>query len=314
MTATSSAALESTGPGSNVAHSTSNVSAHVAVRTRCAAGRSMNEDAVYLGDRQGTSWTVVEAPDSGVVAAVLEGRWIAAVVDGMGGHKAGGRAAREVVQGLATLGDPTRASVTERLRELSVLLAALGRADTALAGSGAAVTGLAHGSEGTFVFHVGDARAYRVRHAFLTQLTRDDSVAQAVADAGAQDASQPPWRVGRQLLQAIGGGTAAGEMSVHVQRVDVREPVRLLLCTDGLTDTLEIEVLERVVVGHARDAVCVALVDAALAAESQDDVTALVVDLAPAVPGARATSSVTGAGEAVHGLEPFPLRPGGPHE
>jgi PPM family protein phosphatase len=68
---------------------------------------------------------------------------------------------------------------------------------------------------------------------------------------------------------------------------------RLLLCSDGLSDVVEQEALQRVLLGHEeRDACVDALVHLALESGARDNVSAIVVDVVPRSDPATAWQSV----------------------
>jgi serine/threonine protein phosphatase PrpC len=126
-----------------------------------------------------------------------------------------------------------------------------------------------------YILHVGDSRFYLYRDGKLRQLTRDQTIAQDLVDAGAfppDVAARSP--LAHVLTSAIGGTAAMPEVS----RTELRRGDALLLCTDGLTkhvseDRIAERLRERTSAEHAARA----LVDDALADGGTDNVTVLVV-------------------------------------
>ncbi|MBP1633384.1 MAG: hypothetical protein H6Q11_1672, partial [Acidobacteria bacterium] len=83
-----------------------------------------------------------------------------------------------------------------------------------------------------YLVHVGDSRAYRLRDDRLELLSHDQTVAQALVDAGALTASKGEISPLKHILtSAIGAEEATPEVQVDTARPDDV----LLLCTDGLT-------------------------------------------------------------------------------
>ena len=111
----------------------------------------------------------------------------------------------------------------------------------------------------------------------LTQLTRDDTYVQALVDQGVLspgDARRHPQRA--LVTQAVQGGPfrPAGRM------VPVRAGDRFLLCSDGLTDYVDDEVIAGVLRDFADRQVCAAeLIARTLEAGAPDNVTVIVADL-----------------------------------
>jgi serine/threonine protein phosphatase PrpC len=119
--------------------------------------------------------------------------------------------------------------------------------------------------------HVGDSRVYRLRGGALAQLTIDHSlVAQLAAQGMEPDAASFPWR--HVVTRAL--GTASSEPDVQLGRACAGDVY--LLCSDGLSEVLSTQVIAALLYAPAETA-CRALVDAAFAAGSRDNISAIVV-------------------------------------
>ncbi len=125
-----------------------------------------------------------------------------------------------------------------------------------------------------YVVQVGDSRCYFFSKGKLQQVTRDQTVAQDLVDAGlmpAERASSSPYR--HVLARAIG----ADEATPEVHRLDISERgCVLLLCSDGLTK----HVADEEIAGHVRmmqssEQLCRSLVELALARGGTDNVTVI---------------------------------------
>jgi serine/threonine protein phosphatase PrpC len=125
-----------------------------------------------------------------------------------------------------------------------------------------------------FLVQVGDSRCYRLRQGKLEQLSRDQTMAQALIDSGAltpEDAEQTKWK--HVLSSAVGGSEATPIASPHgCQWDDV-----LLICSDGLTKHVHDEGIESVLREEkSSEAACHALVKLALEGGGSDNVTVVV--------------------------------------
>lgn len=192
-----------------------------------------------------------------------------AVADGLGGHPAGDVASQLAIEVLETrlqaTGDgqaPDRVLV-EALRAAHQALLADARGEPSRRGMGttAVVAHLPPGGREAWIAHVGDSRAYLLHDGQLNQLTRDHTTG-------------GPFLRGR-ITQALG---TTGEISPELVRIDLQGGDRLLLCTDGLTDMVSEEDIERIVasVDDAQEA-CDELVGAAMAGGGADNVTIIVL-------------------------------------
>lgn len=125
-----------------------------------------------------------------------------------------------------------------------------------------------------FVVHVGDSRAYRLRHGELTQLTTDQTMAQAMVDSGEwtrATADASPLR--HVLVSALG----SSQIDPQVLSLELERPDVFLLCTDGLTKHVsDDEIRAHLVRPATAESVCQSLIDLALARGGQDNVTVVI--------------------------------------
>jgi len=125
-----------------------------------------------------------------------------------------------------------------------------------------------------YVIHVGDSRAYHLRNGTLTQVTKDQTMAQAMVDAGALTRSAAEHsRLKHVLWSALGGKEALPEViTLDCEWEDV-----MLLCTDGLTKHVSDEEIRAELLSSASaEASCHALIDLALSRGGSDNVTVVI--------------------------------------
>ena len=125
--------------------------------------------------------------------------------------------------------------------------------------------------------HVGDSRAYLVRHGRLHRLTRDHTVVQQEIDAGRLTPELARLVPHKSILtQSVGfhGPVEPDTSTRFVEAGDV-----FVLCSDGLTDALDDDAILRVARANPADMVADALVEAALAAGADDNVTVIAVSV-----------------------------------
>ena len=124
-------------------------------------------------------------------------------------------------------------------------------------------------------FWAGDSRAYMVREGRALQLTRDDSHVQDMIDAGElapEAAAHHP--LGHVVTAAVG---AAETFELHIRHGSLAPGDRFLLCSDGLSGTVEADEAGRIVGEEDVERAARRLVDLALSRQVSDNVTALVV-------------------------------------
>ena len=145
-----------------------------------------------------------------------------------------------------------------------------------LKGMGTTMTGAYSFGDDLFILHIGDTRAYLFRQNKLKRLTHDQTVAQALADAGAISPEEvSTHRLRHTLTSVLGGESKKIQMEIrHVRLLDLD---RLLLCSDGLTDMVsEQEIAEVMAATEDSTETCEKLTNMALQNGGKDNVTVLL--------------------------------------
>jgi type VI secretion system protein ImpM len=207
------------------------------------------------------------------------------VADGLGGHRDGQIASREVCDALADLVpaatlDQTVDAATERLQQVNEhLLRSSARAASAMTDrSGSTVVSLLLRGDECAILWAGDSRAYRWRAGRLERLTRDHSVAESEPEVF--DPDTYPSQAGRPeshaVTRAVGVQTP---LAIDVHRDHVQAGDWFLLCSDGLTHTLSDDAI-RMLLESTNDVqgAVDGLIQATLAAGAPDNVTVLIVE------------------------------------
>ncbi len=206
------------------------------------------------------------------------------VADGMGGHAAGEVASALAVEAVfeRLTGTSPEAECTEEYLQSAVRHANRVIYSNALEhperkGMGTTLTFMCWYADVFHFGHVGDSRAYRLRDAELTQLTRDHTWVNMQVRAGvisAEEAAHAQLR--HVLVKALGTEPA---VDADVIAVDARPKDRFLLCSDGLSDMVNDEDLRRVLSGKGTPGeVAERLVELANAFGGKDNITAVVID------------------------------------
>jgi protein phosphatase len=125
-----------------------------------------------------------------------------------------------------------------------------------------------------YLLQVGDSRCYLLRDGELTQVTRDQTMAQAMVDVGVMKAEEAASsRLAHTLTSAIGGH----ETDPVVSTFDMAWGHELLLCSDGLTRHVSDDRIREVLrsMTSAKQA-CETLLADALAGGGSDNITIVV--------------------------------------
>ena len=235
-------------------------------------------------------------PDAGTLAAAADRvAFVAMVADGVGGGAAGEEASRLTVEAAtAYVSDSMQCYYQTVVGDEDAFAAALQDAamrchegvlarvaeDPSLRGMATTLTLWLGVWPRAYLLHVGDSRCYLLRDGALTQLSRDQTMAQELVDLGVFpriEAAAP--QLARTLSSAIGGPQTAPAVTSLTQRWgDVG-----LLCSDGLTRHVPDEQIRaRLLEGRSARETCEALLQDALDGGGRDNITVVIGRLGPA--------------------------------
>ena len=210
------------------------------------------------------------------------------IADGVGGSARGDIASSATVDMLRKLDVPPVASEDGSSDDvLGALAGAIHRSHDRIAqlvqefpdieGTSSTVTAALFDGAAVGIGHVGDSRGYLLRDGALSQLTTDHTFVQSLIDEGRiteDEARVHPHR--NLILRAVDG---VHEPEPDVFSLELAPGDRLLLCSDGCSGSLDDAALTRLLAEGTPDEAAPALVAAALAAGSTDNVTVIVADL-----------------------------------
>jgi serine/threonine protein phosphatase PrpC len=231
-------------------------------------------------------------------------RGIFIVVDGVGGHAAGGRAADLAVQLLRERLERQTGPLADRVREAvtiannEIFHAASRRSEWQ--GMACVLTVVVVEDGRAVVGHVGDTRLYRLRAGQIVKITPDHSPVGEREDAreiSELEAMRHPRR--NEVFRDVGSSLHALADSdfVFVSEIEFPPDASLLICSDGLTDLVPLDGIRRCIeAARGRPSEVVAsLVQAANEAGGRDNVTAVYVE-GDAVARRETASSPAGRG------------------
>ncbi|MGH2735171.1 MAG: PP2C family protein-serine/threonine phosphatase, partial [Actinomycetota bacterium] len=145
------------------------------------------------------------------------------------------------------------------------------------------LTALLFAGDNLGLVHVGDSRAYLLRDGSLSQITKDETLVQALIDEGRltpEEAWDHPRR--SMVLRALNGRELEPVLELHESRIGDR----YLICSDGLSDVVREEAIAETLRDMPNAQQCVArLVHLALSADGPDNVTCIVADELDRDPG-----------------------------
>lgn len=214
---------------------------------------------------------------------LVQGNWLFAVADGLGGHVAGDVASATAIEALGGYDRPVQPedlvpTLGRAINDASAALHRRTRDEPSLNGMGTTLVAMLCSPAGAaIVGNVGDSRAYLLRAAGsgrrrLLPVSEDHTYQHLVAHAEA--VPNLPGRLARYL-----DGRSDGR-SPDLTPLRLRPGDRILLCSDGLTSYVPLALVHDAL-DSFQDAGAVAdrLVALALDQGGRDNVTVIVVDV-----------------------------------
>lgn len=243
-------------------------SVHIYGITDVGVVRQNNEDAIAFEPSQG----------------------VAILADGMGGHNAGEVASHLAVETVQrSLTNGTSHNGTEALAYAEELEAAVHKANTAVyerskliadcSGMGTTLVVACFHRDQLHFANVGDSRLYLYRGGALSQLTRDHSLVAEMVERGFMSAEEAISSPQKNIITRAVGLQPEVEVDIYQQSLQVGD--LYLLCSDGLTDVVDIQGIHDCIEDNIADIEALArqLVDQALDAGGPDNISVIVVQL-----------------------------------
>ncbi|MCG2687288.1 protein phosphatase 2C domain-containing protein [Candidatus Parcubacteria bacterium] len=223
------------------------------------------------------------------IGAIFTPAMLFVAIDGMGGHEGGEIAAAMVYEGFRALThqDPGLALLCQTAEAINARMYAMNTESASqdenqggrYRGMGAVVTAIWFDldSEVYHLHHVGDTRAYEYIDGRLTLVSDDHSLSCVKALSERE-------RQKHRLKNIVTSSYGAREGFEHMLATTYRivEGMTILLCSDGLTDYVDPDVMEAIIandMGAQKKAE--ALYQSAMDADTCDNVTIIVVHVMP---------------------------------
>ena len=224
--------------------------------------------------------------------------FLAMVADGVGGAAAGEEASRLALEGVTKYlsqalqcyyssdvshDDEFMQTLEEAALKVHNELAMVTQSDRSLRGMATTLTLWLGVWPRAYLLQVGDSRCYVLKDGKLIQMSRDQTMAEELVEQGVftrTDAARTRWA--HVLSSAIGGPQAAPS----VKRLEQGWGLVGLLCSDGLTRHVpDDQIRERLMTMTSSRQACEALLQDALDAGGQDNITIVIGRAVPKAAG-----------------------------
>lgn len=230
-----------------------------------------NEDAMLIGQ------TVA---DSGSCELRLKGPFIAAVSDGVSGELSGEIASKMCLELIKGIKFNKKTKLDKKLLEIHQQLAEYSAEHEETRNMQATICGVAvDENDNISIINVGDSRLYRYRGGKLKQVSRDHSLVQLLYEEGTITQEQRKTHIHRNIIFPVLGNLKS-EPRIDILPLEngITYGDLLLLCTDGLSDSLSrIEIEEILELPKAMPERIDMLVKKALENGCKDNITVIAI-------------------------------------
>ncbi len=239
--------------------------------------RSNNEDGLYVPDAliSDVSMRIPESYSGEVTNALF------CVADGIGGEQKGEVAAQQVLTYLSA----HYSEIKDEESFIAVVSAAKEELESYVlknpeaSNLGCTLAGVIIQEDKAHVFNIGDCRVYRINGNFFERITRDHSVVQHLLEEGVITEDEMRYHPRKNIVTSSVSGDGIKD-SVHVwfKTIGLREQDLFFICSDGIWECFSQDELEMIFQKYPGYAFCEKILIAALARQSSDNVTAILLN------------------------------------
>lgn len=205
------------------------------------------------------------------------------VADGMGGHAGGEYASRIAITTIEEMMKANHAGLTSEdvikkaIQDAGLKIVAKAEEDRALKGMGTTVICLHLANKNAIIAHVGDSRGYLFRDGVLEQLTDDHSLVNEQVKSGLITAEEAKTHQFKNIITRSVGVTPEVEVDLSSKKLKAGDS--FLLCSDGLSNLVDISEMEAKLREKEPILAAKAMVDLANKRGGDDNITLILVEV-----------------------------------
>lgn len=203
---------------------------------------------------------------------INENNVLAIVCDGVGGENFGDEAAETVAQVFANSTISGRKDIENALKEANEKVKEKQKADFMHCQMSTTIAGVYLNTEDAIIFNIGDSSVFRYRSPYMSKLSEDHTLIEELKALGL------PYKRRDEhcITRCLGSGSAIPA----IYETFVFEGDVILICSDGITDVIDIDTLEDVFVeseNQALSVLCKKLIDKATKNGTTDNMSVILI-------------------------------------
>lgn len=234
--------------------------------TRAGTHHEKSEDTVLVGEiLLSDEEDILPVPKNGFIC----------VADGVGGNCGGAFASNFLLKNILSLPSPDdEKDLKKYLIKINDLLILEGTAYPKFSSMATTLTGVFLAKDIRLLMHIGNTRAYIKQGKYLKQITQDHTVYNWLKKAGRADEAEACNK--NEITNCFGGGNSVLLSKLYVS--EIGEFSQMVLTSDGIHEYVDIDLMEDILNDDLSGAEkCNRIVDAAIAAGSDDDMTVILI-------------------------------------
>lgn len=143
---------------------------------------------------------------------------------------------------------------------------------------GCTMAGIVIKNDQALIFNIGDCRVYRINGRFFERITKDHSVVQHLLEEGVITEDEMRSHPRKNIVtSSVSGDGIPNSIKVWFKSFTIRDQDLFFLCSDGVWECFSQDELEMIFQKYSGYAFCEKILVAALARQSSDNVTAILV-------------------------------------
>ncbi|MDT8716472.1 Stp1/IreP family PP2C-type Ser/Thr phosphatase [Clostridium sp. 19966] len=204
------------------------------------------------------------------------------VADGMGGHNAGEIASKtagdkiiDFIKSKQKI-DDMEVVLIEAIKEANKEVYERAQEDEGLNGMGTTITACITDGNVYIIANVGDSSCFVIKDGIIKKVTKDHSLVQQLVDEGSITEEEAKTHPNKNIItRALG---TCKEVEVDTFKIDWENFERFVLCTDGLTNEVNYEEINKIVIESDTSLqACRSLVELAKERGGTDNITVMVI-------------------------------------
>lgn len=204
------------------------------------------------------------------------------IADGMGGHNAGEVASKMAVQNTIDYIksiqniENTQKALKEAIYESNRRIFEKSKEDIHLSGMGTTITACLVKSNEMVVANVGDSSCYIMKNDSLIKVTKDHSLVQQLIDEGSITEEQAIKHPNKNIITRALGTKDTVDVDIFV--FDLSYVNKILLCTDGLSNSVSAKEMYDIIKSNDNEASCKKLIELSKSAGSRDNISVIIFE------------------------------------